>query len=171
MVTQAAKRAKAGTARARPGASFPRPLASVDVVALSVFEQALHVLLVRRPNARGEPFPGRQALPGGFIDVAVDVDLVSCARRKLRDKTARGSLYLEQLGSWGGAQRDPRGWSATHAYFALLPAAGVMPARGANAADVAWFGVDDPQLARKKLAFDHAAILRAGIERLRSKVE
>jgi 8-oxo-dGTP diphosphatase len=40
---------------------------------------------------------------------------------------------------------------------------------GANAADVAWFDVD--ALPRRKLAFDHAEILRTAIERLRSKVE
>ena len=170
MVTKAAKRAKAGTGRARPTASFALPLASVDVVALSVFEQALQVLLVRRPNARGEPFPGRQALPGGFIDVAVDVDLVSCARRKLHDKTARGSLYLEQLGSWGGAARDPRGWSATHAYLALLPKDDALPGNGGVGAEAEWRRVDEV-LRKGGLAFDHLDILTAGVERLRSKAE
>jgi 8-oxo-dGTP diphosphatase len=142
----------------------------VDVVALSVFEQALQVLLVRRPNAPGEPFPGRQALPGGFIDVAIDVDLVSCARRKLRDKTARGSLYLEQLGSWGGAARDPRGWSATHAYLALLPEEGALSAHGAAPGETPWRRVDEV-LRKGGLAFDHLDILAAGVERLRSKAE
>ena len=154
-----------------PTHDFPRPFTTVDVLIFTVIDDALKVLLVQRPSGAGEPFPGLWALPGGFVDIDRDADLEACARRKLREKTGVASPYLEQLGSWGGAARDPRGWSATHAYFALLPAAGVMPARGANAADVAWFGVDDPQLARKKLAFDHAAILRAGIERLRSKVE
>jgi 8-oxo-dGTP diphosphatase len=150
---------------------FPRPCTTVDVLIFTVVDDALKVLLVQRPADGGEPFPGLWALPGGFVDVAVDADLQACARRKLREKTGVASPYLEQLGSWGGAARDPRGWSATHAYFALMPSEGVALARGANAADVAWFGVDDPQLARKKLAFDHAQILRAGIERLRSKVE
>jgi len=154
-----------------PTHDFPRPFTTVDVLIFTVIDDALKVLLVQRPSGANEPFPGLWALPGGFVDIDRDADLEACARRKLREKTGVASPYLEQLGSWGGATRDPRGWSATHAYFALLPAAGVMPARGANAADVAWFGVDDPQLARKKLAFDHAAILRAGIERLRSKVE
>jgi 8-oxo-dGTP diphosphatase len=150
---------------------FPRPLTTVDILIFTVIDDALKLLLVQRPSVADEPFPGLWALPGGFVDIDRDADLEACARRKLRDKTGVASPYLEQLGSWGSAARDPRGWSATHAYFALLPADGVAPAKGANAADVAWFGVDDPQLARKKLAFDHAAILRAGVERLRSKVE
>lgn len=150
---------------------FPRPFTTVDVLIFTVVDDALKVLLVQRPSGGGEPFPGVWALPGGFVDIDRDDDLEACARRKLNEKTGVASPYLEQLGSWGGAARDPRGWSATHAYFALMPSDGVTLAKGANAADVAWFGVDDPQLARKKLAFDHALILRAGIERLRSKVE
>jgi 8-oxo-dGTP diphosphatase len=150
---------------------FPRPFTTVDVLIFTVADDALKVLLVQRPGEGDEPFPGMWALPGGFVNVDLDADLEACARRKLREKTGVASPYLEQLGSWGGAARDPRGWSATHAYFALMPSDGVALAKGANAADVAWFGVDDPQLARKKLAFDHAQILRAGIERLRSKVE
>jgi 8-oxo-dGTP diphosphatase len=150
---------------------FPRPFTTVDVLIFTVIDDALKVLLVQRPAGGGEPFPGLWALPGGFVDVDRDDDLEACARRKLHEKTGVASPYLEQLGSWGGAARDPRGWSATHAYFALMPSDGVMLAKGANAADVAWFDVDDPQLARKKLAFDHALILRAGVERLRSKVE
>ena len=150
---------------------FPRPFTTVDVLIFTVMADALKVLLVQRPAGGDEPFPGAWALPGGFVNVDVDADLEACARRKLREKTAVASPYLEQLGSWGGAARDPRGWSATHAYFALIASDGVAPAKGANAADVAWFDVDDAQLARRKLAFDHAAILRAGVERLRSKVE
>jgi len=149
---------------------FARPFTTVDVVIFSVLEDALKVLLVQRPTAAGEPFPGHWALPGGFVDVAVDADLAACARRKLHEKTAVASPYLEQLGSWGSARRDPRGWSATHAYFALLPGADMAPAHGANAADVRWFGVEALP-ARPPLAFDHADILRAGIERLRGKVE
>ena len=150
---------------------FPRPYTTVDVLIFTVLDEALKVLLVQRPSDADEPSPGLWALPGGFVDIDRDDDLEACARRKLVEKTGVASPYLEQLGSWGSATRDPRGWSATHAYFALMPADGVTPTKGANAVDVAWFTVDDALLARKKLAFDHAAILRAGVERLRSKVE
>ncbi len=150
---------------------FPRPYTTVDVLIFTVLDEALKVLLVQRPSDAGEPSPGLWALPGGFVDVARDADLEACARRKLIEKTGVASPYLEQLGSWGSATRDPRGWSATHAYFALMPVDGVTLTKGANAADVAWFTVDDAFLARKKLAFDHAVILRAGVERLRGKVE
>jgi len=149
---------------------FPRPFTTVDVVIFTVQDDALQVLLVQRPSEADEPHPSAWALPGGFVNVDLDNDLLACARRKLREKTSVASPYLEQLGSWGSATRDPRGWSATHAYFALIPSEGVSLTKGANAADVAWFEVDH-LLKRPKLAFDHADILRAAVERLRSKVE
>jgi 8-oxo-dGTP diphosphatase len=155
-------RANAGDGR--PKLDFPRPLTTVDVVIFAIREDALHVLLVQRGAGEGEPFPNVWALPGGFVDVDKDRDLAACAMRKLKEKTQIASPYLEQLGSWGSATRDPRGWSATHAYFALVPA--VKP----SAADAQWF----PLLAGKvkpRLAFDHADILETAIQRLQSKVE
>ena len=151
-------------------ADFPRPYTTVDIVIFTVLDEALKVLLVRRPADGDEPQPGLWALPGGFVDIERDVDLAACARRKLHEKTNVASPYLEQLGSWGSAKRDPRGWSATHAYFALIPGGNVTLSKGANAADVGWFDVD-AQPRKPRLAFDHAEIVKSAVERLRSKVE
>jgi 8-oxo-dGTP diphosphatase len=140
------------------------------VVIFTVLHGALKVLLVQRPHEATEPFPGAWALPGGFVDVALDADLLACAQRKLKEKTCVSSPYLEQLGSWGSASRDPRGWSATHAYFALIAAREVQLVKGANAVDVVWLDVDEA-LHQRTLAFDHHTILQAAIDRLRSKVE
>ena len=150
-----------------------RPLVTVDVVIFTLIDEALQVLLVQRPSHKGEPFPGQWALPGGFVDVLLDDDLRACALRKLHEKTAVASPYLEQLGSWGGRLRDPRGWSVTQVYFALLPWASLQSRKGANAAAVRWFAVDEAGAvqADEGLAFDHACILAAAVERLRSKVE
>ena len=149
---------------------FPRPYTTVDVVIFTVLDDALQVLLVQRPLHDNEPFPGLWALPGGFVNVGLDADLQACAERKLLEKTGIDSPYLEQLGSWGSATRDPRGWSATHVYFALIASLHLKLSKGANAADVAWFVVDD-LLEQPQLAFDHNAILRAAVDRLRGKVE
>lgn len=171
----ATKKIQQGSAaKRRPAAllanDFPRPFTTVDVVIFTVRSDALEVLLVQRPTDKTEPFPGMWALPGGFVDVGLDADLLACARRKLEEKTGVASPYLEQLGSWGGATRDPRGWSATHAYFALIAGRDVELAKGANAADVGWFNIDD-LMPRARLAFDHMQILQAAVDRLRSKVE
>ena len=145
-----------------------QPLATVDVAIFAAAEDALQVLLVQRPHTAGEPFSGLWALPGGFVDVERDADLESCALRKLKEKTGVSSPYLEQLGSWGNAKRDPRGWSATHVYFSLIPYEAATA--GANAADARWFPVMDSGV-KVRLAFDHADLLAAALSRLRGKVE
>jgi ADP-ribose pyrophosphatase YjhB (NUDIX family) len=152
-------------------ANFQRPLTTVDVVIFAVVCERLQVLLVQRGNVKGEPFPNRWALPGGYVNIEIDSDLEACALRKLKEKTGVASPYLEQLGSWGSKTRDPRGWSATHAYFALITGnvAGSL-ASGANAIDARWTpvagdGVNEP------LAFDHQEILASAVSRLRNKVE
>ena len=153
------------------GDDFPRPYTTVDVVIFTVLNDTLQVLLVQRPLESEDPHPASWALPGGFVSIDLDPDLLACARRKLEEKTGVSSPYLEQLGSWGSATRDPRGWSATHAYFALIPSDGVALVKGANAANVAWFEVDHLLRGATDLAFDHGEILRVAMERLRGKVE
>ena len=145
-----------------------RPLVSIDTAIFTVHEQSLQVLLVRRPQVTTDPYPGLWALPGGFVDTARDADLESCARRKLSEKTGVEAPYLEQLGSWGSATRDPRGWSTTHVYFALLAHANLRP--GGNAIDTRWVALGSQRF-REHLAFDHAELLSAALTRLRSKVE
>lgn len=153
-----------------PSLDFPRPLTSVDLVIFTARDGCLQVLLVQRPQGPDEPFPGRWALPGGFVNLDQDASLEDCALRKLAEKTGLTAPYLEQLGSWGNRDRDPRGWSATHVYFALLPLAGLQPRKGANAADVAWHPVQGEGVGQE-LAFDHGPILAAALARLRGKAE
>ena len=138
--------------------AFPRPLLSVDVIIFSILNNELVLLLTRRP---AEPFLGQPCLPGGFINIDRDEDLEACARRKLLEKTGVATPYLEQLASFGSATRDPRGWAATVAYFALLP----LPA-GAGA-DISW----RPVANLPPLAFDHGLLCQRALERLRAKGE
>ncbi len=153
-----------------PGLPTQRPFVTVDVAIFGVLQDELQVLLVQRPSLATEPYPGLWALPGGFIDVSADDSLEACARRKLAVKTGAVAPYLEQVGSWGSKARDPRGWSTTHLYFALLPADSIQLVPGANAADVRWWPVAGAGV-RGRLAFDHAKLLAAAVERLRAKVE
>lgn len=154
----------------KSNATFERPLVTVDLVIFATLEDCLEVLLVKRPESEVDPFPGRWALPGGFLNLDRDQSLEDCALRKLREKTGVVAPYLEQLGSWGGLDRDPRGWSVTQAYFALIarhPAQTIQITAGSTQSS--WIAVADAQ--KKRLAFDHAKILDAALNRLRSKVE
>ncbi len=150
--------------------AFTRPFTTVDVVIFTVIDDQLHVLLVKRPTGDTEPYPGMWALPGGYVDIERDKDLEACALHKLQEKTGVKSPYLEQLGSWGSAKRDPRGWTATHVYFAMLPHEAVKLDSGNQTTGIGWFPVN-AEGAGHKLAFDHNTILETAISRLRGKAE
>jgi ADP-ribose pyrophosphatase YjhB (NUDIX family) len=147
--------------------AYIRPIASVDLAIFALSETGIDVLLIRRAD---DPFAGEWALPGGWVRVDEDADLEAAARRVLRDKTGVETPYLEQLQSVGNTARDPRGWSLSIAYFALMPreAADLRP--GENAADVDWWPVIG-DVVPVPLAFDHADLLLSAMTRLRGKVE
>ena len=137
---------------------FPTPITTVDAVLLTLREDALAVGLIRREQP---PFVGAWALPGGYVRVQEDRSLEDAAARILRDKARIEGRFLEQLGTFSGAGRDPRGWSLTVAYFALVPSADL------QAADSVL--VLHSITALPELAFDHAEIVAAAVGRLRGK--
>jgi 8-oxo-dGTP diphosphatase len=118
------------------------------------------VLLIRRKN---QPFEGRWALPGGFVDPHEPLE--DAARRELWEETNVEPARLEQLHTFGAPGRDPRGWTVSVAYLAILEegaAQALQPQAGDDAAEVGWFDLCDPP----PLAFDHADILACAREKL-----
>jgi 8-oxo-dGTP diphosphatase len=145
---------------------YPIFYVTVDVVALTIRDDALCALVVQRG---GEPFKGRWALPGGFVEP--DEGLYDAARRELLEETGLGAdaRRLEQLASYGDPDRDPRGRIVSVAWLAVVPQAAA-PTAGSDAARAQW-GPVSSLLRKGRLAFDHRAILADGIERARSKLE
>jgi 8-oxo-dGTP diphosphatase len=147
-----------------------RPAVSVDVVIFSVRAAGarsldLQVLLAERSVAPGR---GLWAIPGGFVGPGEPLE--AAARRELRQVSPAPEVYLEQLYTFGGPERDPRGRVITVAYFALVSADTPMRAlaEGPAAGEaVAWHSV----AALPPLAFDHAEIVAYARQRLRYKLE
>lgn len=138
----------------------PNVLCTVDVVLLTLRDGDLQVLLQRRA---AEPFAGALALPGGYIHAQADLDAADAAARVLRDKAGVRSPYLEQLATFSGAARDPRGWSVSIAYFALVPEAALpAPAEAAT-----WKPVER----LPTLPFDHRQIVDHAVARVRAKAQ
>jgi 8-oxo-dGTP diphosphatase len=145
----------------------PEVAVAVDLVVLSVQESALQVLTVRRGSA---PYSGRRALPGGFLEP--DEDLHQAARRELAEETGirPARAHVEQLRAYGAPRRDPRGRVVSVAHLAVVPEA-TEPVAGSDAAEAEWTPVDEVLAAPRKMAFDHAAIVKDGVERLQDSLE
>jgi 8-oxo-dGTP diphosphatase len=140
---------------------YPRPAVTVDVVIVTR-EDKPRVLLIRRKH---EPFQGKWALPGGFVDM--EEPLEAAARRELAEETGVRPGKIEQLATFGEPDRDPRGRTISVVYLAEVRPGTVKPQAADDAAAVAWFSLQRPP----QLAFDHAAILAAARGRLKRKNE
>ena len=142
---------------------FDTPLYSVDIAIFTLHEGQLKVLMVERNEY---PYKDYWALPGGFVDLKKDSNINATARRKLVSKTGVDAPLLEQVSTIGNAHRDPRHWSITTLYMALIPYAPT--AEFIEAVNEArWFPIEE--IEQLQLAFDHSELLQLARERLKNK--
>jgi 8-oxo-dGTP diphosphatase len=132
----------------------PRPALTVDIVLFHRNGNRVEVLLSKRAR---EPFKGRWAFPGGFVDE--DESLEDAAARELREETGLDGIRLEQIGAFGDPGRDPRGHTVSIAFCGLVDDR-LQASAGDDAADVKWHSTLRPP----KLAFDHEKILRVALK-------
>jgi 8-oxo-dGTP diphosphatase len=139
--------------------STPRSPAHVTLaVVFQVRDGALQVLMWQRAR---EPFEGRWALPGGYLEPSETLE--QSIRRHLAAKVdVREVAHLEQLETRSEPGRHPTAWELATAYLGLVPVdldPEVPP-------DTAWH----PVAALPPAAFDHGAIVESGLQRLRAKL-
>lgn len=142
----------------------------VDNVIFSV-DTLLHRLLVLLVMRQQEPFLGHWCLPGTLVRQGESLE--DAAYRILAEKIRVKNLYLEQLYTFGGPNRDPRESIDSYgvrylsvSYFALVrfEEAELIADKVSG---IAWYPVKQvPQL-----AFDHNEILAYGHRRLQNKLE
>lgn len=133
---------------------YPRPMLTVDAVVFAEVHGRDHILLIRRGNP---PWKGAWALPGGFLEM--DETLAEGAARELAEEAGLRDVPLRQLRVFDAVDRDPRGRLLTVAFVGRVDAADHRPRAGDDAADVAWFPVDD----LPALAADHAEVIQCAI--------
>lgn len=165
--------------------AFEKPSVTVDVALLTVKDDSLVTLLLRRQTP---PFRGRYALPGGFL--RMDEPLEAAAARVLSTKVGLTDVLLEQLYTFGAVHRDPRMRIVTVAYYALVDATRLEAASADHTLariEVPWEGETGGPVevhplpspgARSQgprgplsLAFDHPEILGMAVKRIRGKLD
>jgi len=157
---------KTGVPASYDPSAFPAFAVTVDIVILTMSENVLHVLLVRRGE---DPFQGMWAIPGGFKRPTETLD--EAAKRELSEETGvDAASLLTQFGAYGDPERDPRMNVVTVAYLAVLRDVGSVIA-GSDAADAALVPASDVLNGELELAFDHLQIVRDAIERVRVELE
>lgn len=142
-------------------ATQAHPRVAVDAVLFTIADKELQALLVKIKKG---PFAGRWAFPGGLVQLGESLD--EAARRELYEKTGVQDLYLEQLYTFGDAQRDPTAHTVAVAYFALVPHFARDLRSGEKYADAGWF----PVRSLSQLAYDHNAIAAYALRRLQAKL-
>jgi ADP-ribose pyrophosphatase YjhB (NUDIX family) len=134
------------------------PLHVTLAVVLQVRDGTLQALMWQRGR---EPFAGRWALPGGYLEAGQTLE--ESIRRQLAAKVdVRELSHLEQLETRSDPDRNPREWELATAYLGLVPS----DADPAVPEDTRWLPVDK----LKRTAFDHGEIVRSGLARLRAKL-
>ena len=138
---------------------YPHPAVTTDCVIFGFEGSELQVLLIERGI---EPFKGKWAFPGGFLNM--DETAGEGALRELKEETGLENAYIEQFNTYSDPGRDPRERVITIAHYALVRIQEVKG--GDDAAKAQWFPIDEvPQL-----AFDHDKILRDAMRKLRERI-
>ena len=112
------------------------------------------ILLVQRKN---EPFKGKWALPGGFVEYGEKTE--DTVVREVFEETGLKTKIRELAGVYSDPKRDPRGHTITVVYI-LERSRGKLKA-GDDASDVKFFKVNKLPV----LSFDHNVIINEAIQR------
>lgn len=139
---------------------YPRPAVSSDCLVFGFDGKQLNVLLIERKH---DPYKGCWAFPGGFLEMNETSE--ECAKRELAEETGLAGICLEQLYTFSGLNRDPRGRVVSVAYIALVRQSQMKVSAGDDASQAKWFAIND----LPKLAFDHDSMLQTALQRLRAR--
>ncbi len=140
---------------------WPRAMVTTDALVFDLTQGRVRVLLVNRKH---DPYQGYWAVPGGFIEM--DEELIDSAARELAEETGLTGVVLEQMQTFGTIGRDPRGRQITIVFTGIVEKGADEVQGGDDAAEARWFDIDDLPT---NMAFDHADVVRIGIQKLKRK--
>ena len=125
---------------------YKNPIPTVDII----IEKGDRIILIRRKN---EPFKGKLAIPGGYIDWGETVE--HSAVREAKEETSLDVKLTNLLGVYSDPKRNPR-IKTIAIVFIGKPIGGKLKAND-DAADAFWFNIN--KIESKEFAFDHKKIL------------
>jgi 8-oxo-dGTP diphosphatase len=140
---------------------WPRPMVTVDAAVFTFSGDRVKVLLINRGK---EPFKGKWALPGGFVDM--DEELEDAVVRELEEETGLVGVRLEQMRTFGTVGRDPRGRMITIVFMGIAKEEQTTIKAGDDAAQAQWFDIEKVP---DDMAFDHNEVIKFAIEKLGRK--
>lgn len=129
--------------------NYPRPALTVDAIVFVKKPNQISVLLIQRGN---EPFKGKWALPGGFVNT--DELLETACIRELHEETGLQVAQMKQFKAYDAIGRDPRGRTISIVFSAKIPERQKVKG-GDDAARAQWFLLNE----LPEMAFDHQQIL------------
>lgn len=133
---------------------------AVDCIIFGFNNNRLELLLIHRGFA---PEIGKWSLIGGFI--GNDEDLDEAANRVLYGLSGLENIYMEQVRTFGKANRDSSGRVVSTTYSAMILKSEYDEAL-VNKYNAKWFPIDEIP----KLVFDHRDMVDSAIRRLRRRV-
>ena len=123
---------------------YRKPSVTVDGIVTKNNE----ILLIKRKN---NPFKGRWALPGGFVNYGEKVE--DAVIREVKEETGVSTRIIKLFGVYSDPSRDPRGHTIS-VVFILKPETEEVKG-GDDAVDARFFPLDSIP----PLAFDHDKII------------
>ncbi|KAK4538248.1 hypothetical protein CDCA_CDCA16G4273 [Cyanidium caldarium] len=133
------------------------PSLTVDAAVLRGPRESLEILLVRRGN---EPFRGKLAFPGGFVEYGEDPE--AAVLRELHEECGVRACHPRLVAVRGNPRRDPRKHTCTICYHVELVDAPESVRGGDDAASAGWYAMDallQGKEGEERMAFDHHAML------------
>lgn len=124
---------------------YDKPSLTVDII----IKTEEGVVLIKRKN---DPFKGKWAIPGGFVEYGETVE--NAARREVKEETGLEVELEDLVGVYSDPDRDPRGHMVSICYSAVRKGGNLRP--DTDAEDVKIF----KEIPWNNLAFDHDKILK-----------